>query len=406
MKNSFFINLSVEQSQVKESVSRTGLIQLQTESGKDYWDLLVDKYHNNSATHSNFINLKKDLISGEFYSETQSAETIRFLNSQNCNEILEKISFDLSLFETAYLQILWNLDRSKIVEIDYLDRTCVTPVESDEYGKVSRYAVTTKSLKKNSSVKKFTHYHTYPAFSTKSTQDENGEQEYTQVLEIRRYAPGNQYITIPSYNAVLNYIDIEKELSQFHLSSIVNGFFSSAVLNIKGSPTEDQKNAFVEEFKKSFNGSTNASKVLFNFVESDEYKIELVPLQVNNNSDLFNTLNDIAIQKISTGHRGNTDLAGVTTQGSDLGGDANKLFVSWNLFKSSVTDPLQKLAVQAFNKILSVNGLNTIKIKSELPIQLFPEALLEKITTVNERRSMLLGLGKIEDQQNENETQI
>lgn len=403
--NQYFINLSVEQSQVTESVNKAGLVQIQTSSGKDYWDLLVEKYHNNSATHSNFINLKKDLIQGEIYSEQSSAETTRFLNSQNISDIIERLSFDLALFETAYLQILWNLDRSKIVEIDYLDRTCVTPVESDEYGKVSRYAVTTKSLKKTGKTSKFTHFKTYPAFSLKETQDEEGNQEFTQVLEIRRYSPGNQYITIPSYNAVLNYIDIEKELSVFHLSSISNGFFSSAILNIKGSPSEEQKNLFVEDFKKSFNGSKNASKVLFNFVESDEFKIELVPLQVANNSDLFNTLNDIAIQKISTGHRGNTDLAGVTTAGSDLGGDANKLFISWNLFKNNVTDPLQKLIIQALNKVLSVNNLNSIKIKSQLPVQLFPADLLEKITTVDERRSMLLGLGPI-NQNNENVQEV
>ncbi|MDF9800779.1 hypothetical protein OKW21_006042 [Catalinimonas alkaloidigena] len=388
---SIIINLSnIEQTVATETVNRNGLITLQTKSGADYFDLLVEKYHYNSATHSNFINLKKDLIAGEIVTNEKSGETLRFLNSNNINELIDKLSFDLSLFETAYIQVNWNIDRTKIVEFDFLDRTCVTPIESDEYGKVSRYAVTEKSLKKGYNKNKFKKYTTYPAFSTKGSQDENGEEEYTQILEIRRYSPGNPYITIPSYNSILNYVDIEKELSTFHLASISNGFFSSAIINVYGSPSEEQKKWFKDQFLNSFTGSHNTSKVVFNY-SADEYRVEILPVQANNNPDLFQHLTDTTISKISTGHRSSQELAGISTKGSDLGGDANKLFIAYNLFKNNVTNSLQKLLIDGINKILSVNGLGTIDLKTELPIQLYPETLLQNLTQ-DERREMLFGL--------------
>lgn len=387
------INLSsIEQTDVVQKVDKSGLIQLHTASGKDYFDMLCEKYHHNSATHSNFINLKKDLIAGEFYSDTQSAESLQFIKDNEGSKVLEKVGFDLSLFETAFIQVIWNMDHTSIREFYHLDRTCVTPITTDDKGRVCEYAVSKCQM--DNKKKKFSSYDPYPAFDPKQTE------EFIQILEIRRYSPGNQFVTIPSYNSVLNYIDIEKELSQFHLASVSNGFFSSAVLNIQGSPTEDQKREFIQNFKNSFNGSKNASKMLFNF-NSDEFKIELTPLQVNNNSDLFNTLNNIAIQKIATGHRGSLDLAGVTTQGADLGGDANKLFISYNLFKNNVTDPLQKLAEEGFNKILSANGLPSIGIKSELPVQLYPQHLLD-ILTEDEKRKIFFGLGPAAPNNNDN----
>ena len=100
-----------------------------------------------SPRHAAILKKKASLIGGRgFITTNLSPETMLFLaNSRNDNdmeEILAKISYDFELFGGFYLNIFWSKDRTKIVEVNYIDpsKVRIVPEEPDsKYPQITKY---------------------------------------------------------------------------------------------------------------------------------------------------------------------------------------------------------------------------------------------------------------------------
>jgi hypothetical protein len=120
-------------------------------------------------------------------------------------------------------------------------------------------------------------------------------------------------------------------------------------------------------------------------------KPEITRLETDSNNQLFETMNNIASQKIATGHGADLSLAGIEGRGSDLGGTANRINLARLHFVDTVIKPFQHTLIQGINKIMEINELGDVTVineglKIEQPLQQ-PTDL-----TVDERRSILFGL--------------
>lgn len=337
---------------------------------REYSDFLINLYNDYSPTHSNFVNLTKNLITGSGFVPVNDTENtpelqafLKNINSEeSATEVLEKVAADFSIHNQAALFISY-VDNN--FEVMHLDVSKVRAEEVDiKTQRVKNYFVSADWSDASIEPVK------YPIF------DATKPSTSGQILFIKKHSPGNPYYSTPDWRSALNYILAERNLSVFHLNSIEKGFFPSTLIEIVGSPTNEQKQDIRKKFTSSFTGVKNTSKLVVNFIDDQNKATKINSFTASSNGDLFNTLEGIFIQKIATAHGGNPELAGIFTGGSDLGGDANKMAVSLYYFTKRVIAPYQDIILRAFNKITFAKGLPLIKIADK---QLLPEDPAAKI---------------------------
>ena len=331
-----------------------------------YPQKLIDLYVNGSSVHSNFINLKRNLIYGNGLEPTESSEEynefVEMINKQgdDFNDIFLKMSLDFAIFEAAALQVIYNSEGS-IAAVYHIDVSDIRAEVPDQFGSVNNWFISKKwaditnkknkrSTEKNKALK-------IPNFNPST-----GIQDGVQLLYIRRYVAGSQIYSIPSYNSAMNWIQLDHELSKFELNKVSKGFFPSGILYLTGDPDDEEKTQFKNNFERKYMGS-DKEKMLYIWGTNSDDKPEFIRTEADKNDVLFNDLNSIAASKISVGHGSpSQELAGVESGGVSLGGDANKLNVALAYYQKNVIRPMQEVLIAGLNKIFKVNDLGSVEI--------------------------------------------
>lgn len=176
----------------------------------------------------------------------------------------------------------------------------------------------------------------------------------TYVFAYNEYGPGTDYYPLPEYVACANYIDLDIEISKFHLSNVKNGMMPSKMINFfTGEPTEEKKKQIEKRFAEKFAGSENAGKFVFVFNPSGDKSqgAEISDLSFGDLDKQFDLLSKTVQQEIFTGHQVVSPmLFGVKTEGQ-LGG-STELRVAYEVFTNAYAKPKQT----ALEKIVNTFG--------------------------------------------------
>lgn len=366
-------------------------------------DLLIDLYVNGASAHQNLVNLKDNLILGnnlQAEDDTQSAILDPVLKKKNkagdnLKGVYAKASKDMALFNACVLQVIFSFD-GKISEVYHVPTQNFRLGNQNkyghiEYGYLSQSWATIQNSTQSKGAKEFVKIRMFDPT--------NYKKHPVQLMYCKTagYAP----YAIPAYTAAINWILVNREISDFHLNNIKSNFFIGGMLvQKKGGMSDAQldENAHaIESFYKGGKGK----KVLLSYVEDMiNDKPEFQTFAGNEQDKLFETLSQQSFQAIVTGHNAYTILAGVDSKGSDLGGDANKLLISLQAFESLVTSGMKQIILDAVNTILvDINGLPAVNCITEPPHITLPTEQAQD-TTVNERRQILFGLPEIDNSTN------
>jgi len=361
-------------------------------------DALIDRYQNGSAVHSNFINLKRTLTYGkglecQDHNNLLLKEFIESVNSggDDLDDVYTKICLDFAIFEACAVQVIYTKD-GKISQIYHTDVSKLRAGIPDEFGSVtSWYYSNSWGLISNKRKRKYnlkSDAIEIPAFNPSNYEEDN----YRQLLYIKRYTAGDvsEVYAIPSYFSAINWIDLDFELSTFHLNKVRNGLFPSGIMSMVGSPSEPSKESFVNNFKRKHAGASNTGKIVFIWNDSLDQAPQFIRMDGDKNDKLFDQLNDIASQKIATGHGGSLELAGIEGKGADLGGDSNKINVARSVFIQNIIKNYQVTILKGLNKVLAINGLGKLNVINE-PLRLEMPIEQGDELTRDERRMMLFG---------------
>ena len=337
-----------------------------------YLAQLVDLYKEGSSTHSACIDLRNDMSIGSgLIPVNPSPETEAFLNTRNSvgdtlQDIWEKITFDYNTTGMYAVQVIYN-KMGKVAEVFHTDITTVRAVSPDSQdpfvNNINTWALSTKWAK-------ITNQHRYTTnnsavyiktFNPKTWAEDGGRQ----LLVCRKYIPGSFAYGLPHYQSVINYIELDNQLSKFHLNKVSQGFFPNVIISLTGNPSKEEKERFKNKFNRKYVGA-DKSKILFIWSEvGEENQPKIIPFSTNDDAQIFKDLNDILTQKILTAHRIQPELASIPTANASLGGDANKINVSYSFTIESVIKPLQKTMLKSFNRILITNGLTPVTVKND-----------------------------------------
>jgi len=177
---------------------------------------------------------------------------------------------------------------------------------------------------------------------------------------IRDKNPALFYGFAPDYVAATDWIQMELEIAQFHLSNITSGMTPSMHVGFSnGVPTEEERRTIERQLNQKFAGSGNAGKILLTFNDGKDTAPIIEPIQMNDAQSAWEGMSKQAVNQILAGHRVTSPiLFGVRAEGGGLGNNADELRDAFSLFSNSVVKPFQNILIRGLEKIFRINDIN------------------------------------------------
>ncbi len=306
-----------------------------------------------SSTHAAMLRLKNNMVYGDGIAMTTPNPALAALLSNidgsegkrsNVNQQLRLFVSDVVVHERICFYVVFSKS-GKPLNIYHIPITNVRAGKVDDLlSEPSTYFV---SKNWDTARPKYTEY---PAFNPKKPAP-------VQLLVLQFNSLTNQYYNLPSYHSSLKSINGENELQVYYLNSLNNGMHIGAILDlIDNDQDEDSINKKDKDIQKSLTGLNGAGKLMITRSTDTSSRPQLQSFETSANHQSWMELNEQFMQKIITSHGGQPELAGISSAGVDLGGDANKLAISDLVFRRRITDHLQGLIVDGYNIILEVMG--------------------------------------------------
>ena len=357
-----------------------------------YPDFLLELYRN-SAKHHAIINSKRDYVCGRGWSiDTDGMTTVmkakmeQFVKHPNpyesLDDILVKVAHDLELYGGYALEVIYDSIGEKIAAIYHADFAKYR-VSDDGYC----YYYSDDWSKYNPEVEKI------EAFNWK-------EPGGKQLLYVKSYQPNCQYYPLPSYLGAINYIDLDRKVSDYFNKGISNGFMAGTLLNFNaGIPTAEEQEEIERMVKAKFTGTDNANSILLNFADSRDRSAEIQQLNSNDFDKRFDLLNKTIQQELYAGHQiSDPALFGIKEEG--IFSSRNQLVDSFELFQNTYVNARQQFIERTFNDLAALQGLEgrlTISDTEPISVQ-FSESTIISVMTQDEIRERV-GLPKLEEEQ-------
>jgi hypothetical protein len=345
-----------------------------------YPDYLLDLF-NSSAKHHAIVKGKTDYIVGNgigVRDDGLNTENVARLNQlikypngkEDLNTLLYKMALDLEIFGGFALEIIGNQTHEKIAAIYHAD-FCKYRKAKDLDGYY--YA---EDWKKSQPEVEY-----IDAFDPMKVGGKS-------LLYIKSYHPQSQAYPLPGYLGCVPYIEMDKEIANFHLNSIKNGFMGGTMINFfNGQPTEEEQYAIERKLYDKFAGSDNANKLVLNFNDSKEQGAEIIALNGNDFDKRFDVLNDTVQQEVFSGHRiTDPQLFGINQEG--IFASRNQLRDGYELFQNTYVNGRQQFLEEVLNGLAGVQGFEQrLYIKTTEPIGVgFSEATRASVLTTDEIR--------------------
>lgn len=311
----------------------------------------------NCAIHGTIIQNKVNMITGDEMEEIVDPATKDFIMNvneiQDLHDIFYNCAYDLTMFGSFALEIIWNRDKTKILKIYHVDASKILYGKRNEKGYVDRYYICddwTQYRRQDYEIS------VLPRFKTS---DERREL----LVSIPLYQAGQLYYTYPDYQQGYREITVLAKIMEYHKNNLDNNFEPGKIITIIGETGGEEEEEIIRElFEESYTGTKNAGAPIINFTTSKENAPIIETLGDDGNHQKYLNLEAAAKEGVMNAH-GITSplLVGVKTPGS-LGG-GQELAVAQEIFYRYRILTKRNNIEKTFNKLLKINGLEPIKIK-------------------------------------------
>lgn len=315
-----------------------------------YPDYLLELY-NSSAKHHAIVQGKTDYIVGNGWAVDQSglntesiAKIQQFVKRPNgkedLNTLLYKATLDLEIYGGFAFEIISNRTLETISAIYHCDFAKYRKAKD-----LDGYYYSEDWSKNQPEVEYIAPF---------DPSNVGGKS----LLYVKSYHPMGQAYPLPEYLGCVPYIEMDKEIANFHLNSIKNGFMGGTMINFfNGQPTEEEQQVIERKLYDKFSGSNNANKLVLNFNDSKEQGAEIIALNGNDFDKRFDTLNKTVQQEIFAGHRiVDPQLFGIKESGIFV--SRNQIRDSYELFQNTYVNGRQRFLEDVFNGLLAVQGFD------------------------------------------------
>ena len=296
-----------------------------------------------------------DVVDKDELEGIQKEQFLKFskLLKTGSRNTIKNLAFDLKLFGTCYVNVIWNKTKTAIAEIKHIPSQYIRSGKADAFGNVNEYYYSYDWRNERK----------YPAHIIKAFNPED-RTETSQLLQIKEYNPQSFYYGIPDYVGGTDYIQLDMSIAELHLANIENNFMPSCMVNFaNGIPTDEERQEVERRLNSKFSGSGNSGKLIITFNEGKETAPEIVPLNTGDNDDKYQFLSTEVSRKILTAHRVTSGLLfGVKGEGSGFGNNADELRDSYSLFNNTCVKPFQMTILEGLDRLFRINGIDSLDI--------------------------------------------
>ena len=315
----------------------------------NYFGELIDRY-TGSPTNSRCVNGISDLIYGRGLNATDSEENpVQFGQMQQIlkDADVRRIVSDLKLLGQASIQVVYNKRKTKIMSLKHFP-TETLRAEKAKNGKIEAYYYHPKwnEIKPSDKPKRI------PAFKF------GKKSETVELYCVKPYKAGFYYYSPVDYQGCLQYCNLEEEVSNYHINNIQNGLQPSLLLNFNnGIPGDEAQQIIESKIYEKFSGSSNAGKFILCFNEDSEAQATVEPIHLPDAHAQYDFLAKESREKIMIGHGVVSPILLGIKDNTGFGNNAEELRTASVLMDNIVIRPFQTLLINAFNELLSFNGI-------------------------------------------------
>ena len=315
------------------------------------------RLYQNSATQNALVNSISAWIYGGGIDadnkEQHPEEWVQFnklINHKIGKNDIQLMCMDLKLHGGFYISVSYSVDRTQIVEMEVLPYETMRSGHVDEDGKVDSYY----------------HSHDWSAGSrAKYTELRafNPHEKATypnQVLCVKMNSVGSYYYPKPDWIGAWNYVELDVNVAQFHLSQIENGLAPSFIINFaNGIPAREKREDIKRTIEAELSGSRNAGKFLCTFSDGRDTTPDIQAVPLSDADKQFQFLSTEITNKIMVGNRVvSPRLFGVNIDGGGLGNNAEELQTASALFEQTVVNPFRDVIIDALKLLMAESGIN------------------------------------------------
>jgi len=342
-----FVNLSTYTSPEVKEVNGADWIEYGADN--NYFQYLIDRY-NGSPTNNAAINGISQAIYGKGLNATDSnkkpneyAQMVSLFKK----DVVRRACYDLKLMGQAAIQVIYNSDRSKIVQLEHMPIETLRAEKCDEDGNVPAYYY----YNDWANIKKTDEPLRIPAFGMSN--------EEIEIYYIKPYKSGFYYYSPVDYQGGLQYAELEEEVSNYHLNNIMNGLSPSMLINFNnGTPNQQERQLIETRIAQKFSGTSNAGKFILAFNDNKESQAEITPVQLSDAHNQYQFLSEESTSKIMVAHRIVSPMLLGIKDGSGLGNNAEEIKTASLLMDNTVIRPFQELLIDSFDNILAYNDIS------------------------------------------------
>ena len=393
------INLETSTAPIVQEVRGRDYIEYGTEDWRNlYPQFLIDLYYS-SSTHAAIINQTAEIIAGEdLVCEEEDAINLetyvklkKFLRHANSKEslhqVIKKVAFDFKLQGAYALHLVYNRERTEIVELYHVPVERVRAGRPNELGQIDTYFISADWA--NTRTNK-----PYPVAAFNVNDRTSG----SQLLYTGAYSPNMDVYHTPDYIAGCNWALVDQRVAEFHLNNIENGFSGSYFISFaNGVPTQEERRQIEQSLTDKFVGAANSGKFILTFSDDKTRTPEITPISVSDADKQYLALQELLVSNICAAHRiTSKTLMGIDTN-NGFTSNADELINAANFYQNTVVRGFQLNILNTLQTIFSVNNIDLpVEFVQLKPITVqFDSKTIREVMTIDEIRSDL-GLEPLE----------
>jgi len=297
-----------------------------------------------SSTNKAIINKKVALSVGKGFEEIEDPELKKFVHAVKLEQQTKQATLDYEVLNAIPYEIIWNKLGDKIVSIKHI------PIHK------LRRGIETDDIP-------FPHWY----FSNDWNQIRKEEFKPTPIREwnphiksgkqiyvFQQYNPVMDVYPVEGYSNAMNWIEIDYEISRFHINQLKQGYHPSFILNFaNGIPSDEEMELFNDKFEQEFQGTENAGQYFLTFSEGKDSAPTLEPILLSDSDDRFEMLMEQGEVQIARGHEIPPQMV-ILTPGKLASTDERMELLEE--FQMSYITPRQQNHESVLNEILKAGG--------------------------------------------------
>lgn len=339
------------------------------------YPLYLKQLAETSPVHGALVKGITKMIAGKGLTTTNALDEA-VLKQMGADKVLKSAANDIELYGGFYLEKILTASRDKTYMVKHLPfEHCRLSVDQNDNVLGIWYSRDWSNIRKEKYKPTF-----IPIDGTTTEVEGNKVSEARTVVISFVEESTSTFYPIPSYKSCINYIELDRSISQYHVSNVKNGFFATHHLALfHGQPTPEEKPEILNGFK-SQTGAENAGQMIITFHEQGETPPQFTTLQQADVDKQYDILKNTANEMIFVGHLVTTPLIfGIQQEGKGFSSNADEMREGLRLFNMNVIEPMQRELIYTLEKATGIKGIEIEQNvyfeqkKVEAPVQTFTE---------------------------------